>query len=125
MDPSPDTARLTQNHRATSPNADLAAALGSRMRESIVEVGVVGQDARDGLSDLIQRMDVYGCHLAAKLLRRRAADEGLTGAALCRFNSQALMVSREFIAAGVPHRLHAAHRGARGHPDGRAGGNAR
>ena len=105
MKPPPEIRTLNHNHRARSAGADLAAAHGVAMRQSLVDGKGIGGEERTGLAQLVTGLDVYRIPAAAKLLQQRSLNEGLSGAVLCRNNAQALVVSGDFVTAGLSHRL--------------------
>lgn len=105
LEPAPTVVTLSHNYRAASPDADRAARYGAQIREAALSEADTPTDLRRLIEDDLYRLAKYDGATAARLLALRSSEEARTGAVLCRFNSQALVVSRALHNAGLPHRL--------------------
>ena len=104
--PTPTGRSLSKDHRAANPRAVAVATLGNSMRSDLGHTGGYAErEDQQGLLRLIEALATYDAPMAGKLIARRHDKERLTCGVLCRINSQALMISRQFDEAGVSHYL--------------------
>jgi len=89
--------RLTQEHRALTPQTRWVSGIGARLRESDADDLAVAHDIRTALLEL----PTVSVQTAKRLLLRRGA---APSALLCRDNGQAHRVSQALFNLGVPHR---------------------
>jgi superfamily I DNA/RNA helicase len=99
--PKPEVRNLTVNFRSRSRATTRIASLGGVLRDRALGLDVSGDG---GIGSELLGLHPYGLSQATAILEGIRRDKG-TGAVLCRYNSQALVVSRELRERGVHHRL--------------------
>ena len=102
-EPQPDVFALTKNFRARSKLAARVGDSGDAIRD--FALGRSGTPGDGAVAGELLKLHTFDMARAEMILRTVVADGG-TAAILCRYGSQALMVSRELDAAAIPHRLH-------------------
>jgi hypothetical protein len=104
LDPPPNVLPLTQNYRARSKTAEQAAKYGEAIRDRATRFDEAVDCSRASIENSLFRLPRYDLKTTGAILERRRL-EGLSSAVLCRFNSQALVVSGALYEAGVGHTI--------------------